>query len=184
MPAYVALLRGINVGGKRPVRMPDLVDCVAAVGHHDVRTYLQSGNVLFTARALRAASAEATLESALVERFGFEIPVVLRSLEQMAQTVAMAPAGHGGPDLRSDVIFVKRPLTAAEAFAQLPPLREGVDSVALGPDAIYFSRVAELASRTRMTKIISMPMYQSMTVRNWNTVTRVHAMLEAMAAGG
>ena len=181
MPAYVALLRGVNVGGHRLIRMPELVDCVSGLGYEDPATYLQSGNVLFTASRSEAASAETAIEEAILDRFGHRVPVVLRSGEQMGRTIAMAPEHHGGPGLRSDVIFLKRPLTAAQAFAQLPPLRDGVDSVAVGPGALYFSRVEELASRTRMTKVMSMPMYQSMTIRNWNTVTRVHALLDAMA---
>lgn len=180
MPAYVALLRGINVGGKNLLRMPALVSCFESIGYSGVRTYLQSGNVLFESRSLKAAAAERRIEAAIADQFGLTVPVVLRSREQMAEIVAHAPADHGDEANRSDVFFIKQPLTAEQAFDQLPELREGVDSVALGPGVIYFSRVAALASRTRITKMMSMPVYQSMTIRNWNTTTRVAALLDSM----
>lgn len=175
--AYVALLRGINVGGRNLIRMPALIECFGALGLSDVRAYLQSGNVLFTSRALTAATAEPLLEEAIAARFGLVVPVVLRSRVEMDAVVAKAPSDHGRADLRSDVMFLKQPLTAKEAFAQLPEPREGVDAVAEGPGVIYFSRVAELAARTRMTKVASLPIYQSMTIRNWNTVTKVQQLL-------
>ena len=105
------------------------------------------------------------------------ILVVLRSCGELAATVAAAPANHGSEDLRSDVFFLKHPLTAEEVYAQLPELRAGVDSVALGPGAIYFSRVAAQVSKTRITRLLSMPVYRQMTVRNWHTTTRLLEML-------
>lgn len=178
MTSYVALLRGINVGGKNLIGMAGLTECLEKAGHRDVRTYLQSGNVLFTADPAAKQVEEAAIERALEERFGFAIPVVLVTREAFAEVVAQAPPDHGSAESRSEVIFVKRPLTAESAFAQLPELRAGVDTVSLGPGVIYFSRLAAQASRTRITKIMAMPMYQQMTIRNWKTVTRLNALLD------
>ena len=80
------------------------------------------------------------------------------------------------------MFFLKHPLTAEATAAQLPELREGVDSVALGPGAIYFSRVAKQASKTRITRLLSMPVYRQMTVRNWRTTTRLLEMLDGASA--
>lgn len=177
--AYVALLRGINVGGKNPVRMTELAGCFEALGERDVRTYIQSGNVLFAHRGPRPR--EEALETALREAFGFDIPVVLRSHEEMAATVAAAPPDHGAPHLRSDAMFLKAPLTADAAFASFPEPRAGVDTVALGPGVIYFSRVAARASQTRLTRVMALPIYRRMTIRNWRTVTKIAEMLDAVA---
>ena len=73
--------------------------------------------------------------------------------------------------MRSDVFFLKGPLTAEEALAHLPELRGGVDSVAPGPGAIYFSRVAAKATKTRIQRFMAMPVFQQMTVRTWRTCT-------------
>jgi uncharacterized protein (DUF1697 family) len=178
MVSYVALLRGINVGGKNLIRMPDLAASFDAAGFTDVRTYIQSGNVLFTADSTNGPDLEDTVQRMLEARFHFPILVVLRSRDELAATIAGAPANHGSDELRSDVFFLKHPLTAEEAYAQLPELREGVDAVAPGPGAIYFSRVAAQASKTRITRLMSMPVYRQMTVRNWRTTTRIFQMLD------
>ena len=178
MPSSVALLRGINVGGKNLIRMPDLAACFRDAGHRDVRTYIQSGNVLFTPDPAAGPELEDALERMLLERFHIPILVVVRSRGELAATIAAAPANHGSEKLRSDVFFLKHPLTAEAVYAQLPELRQGVDSVALGPGAIYFSRVAAQASKTRITRLMSMPVYRQMTVRNWRTTTRILEMLD------
>jgi len=178
MPSSVALLRGINVGGKNLLRMPDLAACFRDAGHRDVRTFIQSGNVLFTPDPAAGPELEDALERMLLERFHIPILVVVRSRGELAATIAAAPANHGSEKLRSDVFFLKHPLTAEAVYAQLPELRQGVDSVALGPGAIYFSRVAAQASKNRITRLMSMPVYRQMTVRNWRTTTRILEMLE------
>lgn len=174
---FVALLRGINVGGNNVIRMPDLAACLVDAGYDDVRTHLQSGNVLFSSKAAQR-DLEGAVERVLEARFGAAIPVVTRSRDELAETIAKAPPDHGSAELRSEVIFVKRPLTAEAAYAALPELREGVDSAALGPGVIYFSRVAALASKTRLTKLMVMPMFQQMTMRSWRTTTRLMALLD------
>lgn len=177
MPSSVALLRGINVGGKNLIRMPDIAACFRDAGYRDVRTYIQSGNVLFTADRATGPELEDAVEQMLEERFEIPILVVVRSRDELAATIAAAPANHGSKELRSDVFFLKHPLTSEAAYAELPELREGVDSVALGPGAIYFSRVVAQASKTRITRLMSMPVFRQMTVRNWRTTTRLFEML-------
>ncbi|MGY4858775.1 DUF1697 domain-containing protein [Cryobacterium sp. AP23] len=187
---FVALLRGINVGGTNLIAMPALAECFREAGYTDARTVAQSGNVLFTAppaaataledTALEDTGLEDTLERMLRVRFGIPLLVVVRSRQELAATVAAAPPDHGSAELRSEVFFLKHPLTVDEAWAQLPQLREGVDAVAKGPDAIYFSRVAARATTTRITRFMSLPVFQRVTVRSWRTTTRL---LEALDRG-
>lgn len=178
MPSSVALLRGINVGGKNLIGMADLAACFRNAGYRDVRTYIQSGNVVFTTDPASGPEVEDAIERMLQERFETPILVVVRSRDEFAATIAAAPANHSSEELRSDVFFLKHPLTAEAAFAELPELRAGVDSVALGPGAIYFSRVAAQASRTRITRLMSMPIFRQMTIRSWRTTTRLLEMLD------
>ncbi|PJJ63790.1 DUF1697 domain-containing protein [Compostimonas suwonensis] len=178
MPSFVALLRGINVGGKNLIGMPELAECFREAGYEDVRTYIQSGNVLFTAGLDDPRRLEQAAERMLEERFGIPILVVIRSRDELAATIAAAPADHGSELLRSDVFFVKHPLTAEEVYAEMPALRDGVDSVAVGPGAIYFSRVAAQATTTRITRLMGMPVFRQMTVRNWRTTTRLLQLLD------
>jgi len=181
MPSSVALLRGINVGGKNLISMADLAACFRDAGYQDVRTYIQSGNVVFTADPATGREVEDAVERMLEKRFEIPILVVIRSRDELAATIAGAPANHGSDELRSDVFFLKDPLAAEAAFAALPELREGVDAVALGPGAIYFSRLAAQAAKTRMTRLIGTPIYRQMTVRNWRTTTRLLQLLDGSA---
>jgi uncharacterized protein (DUF1697 family) len=179
MASFVALLRGINVGGKNLIGMPALAECFRDAGYGDVRTYLQSGNVLLTAPRLETgAELEDALERMLRQRFDVPIPVVARSRDEFAATVAAAPADHGSRERRSEVFFLKHPLTADEVMAEMPELREGVDSVAPGPGAVYFSRLTAQATKTRITRLMSMPIFQRMTVRSWRTTTRLLELLD------
>jgi uncharacterized protein (DUF1697 family) len=90
MSSFVALLRGINVGGKNLVRMPDLAACFRDAGYRDVHTYFQ-GNVLFTADRPGGPELEAAPERMLEERFAIPILVVVRSRDELAATIAAGP---------------------------------------------------------------------------------------------
>src|SRR6478752_2910255 len=127
MARYVALLRGINVGGNNLIRMADLRACLDADGFDDVRTYIQSGNVLFTASG-SSATITTRLERTLSAGFGYEATVALRSARQFRAIVDAAPEGFGvdRQRYRSDVIFLMPPLTPAPATADVPT-RQGVD---------------------------------------------------------
>lgn len=95
MTRYVALLRGINVGGKNVIRMPALKACVEARGLRDVATYIQSGNVMFSAARPDERRLTRMLEDALSKTFAYRSRVVLRSSAQMKAIVDGAPKGFG-----------------------------------------------------------------------------------------
>ena len=180
MNQYVALLRGINVGGNNLIKMIALKACFDALGFDDVRTYIQSGNVLFGAAASDQAVLTKRIEEALSKTFTYESRVVVRSLKQMKGIVARAPKGFGSDPAayRYDVIFLKEPLTAAQAMKSITT-KEGVDQAFAGKGVLYFSRLSSKASQSRLTRIIGLPIYQSMTIRNWNTTTKLLSMMEA-----
>lgn len=184
MARYVALLRGINVGGKNLVRMPALRRWFEAQGFDAVETYIQSGNVLFTTRE-RGAPVVARIEAGLSRQFRYEASVVLRSLAQLRAVVEAAPDGFGAlPALyRYDVIFLKEPLSAAEANADVPA-KSGVDRVVAGAGVLYCSRLVAKASQSRMSRVTALPIYRRMTIRNWNTTTRLLELMERGAAEG
>jgi uncharacterized protein (DUF1697 family) len=175
----VALLRGINVGGRNLIGMPELAASFRDAGYGDVQSYSQSGNVVFTPDGAAGPELEHAIERMLEERFEIPILVIVRSHPQLAATIAAAPADHGSAELRSEVFFLKHPLTADAALAEMPELREGVDSVSGGPGAIYFSRVAARATKTRITRFMALPVFQQMTVRSWRITTRLSELLDA-----
>ena len=178
---YVALLRGINVGGKNLIKMAELRACFEALGFQNVRTYIQSGNVLFGTDEPDQARLTSQIEDALSKTFNYQSRVVVRSDEEMKAIVANAPKGFGSDPAtyRYDVIFLKEPLNAAEAMKSVTT-KEGVDQAFAGDGVLYFSRLISKATQSRLSRIVSMPIYQSMTIRNWNTTTRLLNMLEEM----
>jgi uncharacterized protein (DUF1697 family) len=184
MPRFVALLRGINVGGKNLVPMAALRSWLEAAGFEAVATYIQSGNVLFeTPKPKRGLAA--TVEAEIEARLGRRLVVVVRSHAELAAIVAGAPPGFGGDRGRylDDVVFLREPVRPAAALREVSP-RAGVDEVAAGPGVLYFRRLAARSAESRLNRVASLPVYGSMTIRNWNTTTKLLALLDARAAGG
>lgn len=179
MGRYVVLLRGINVGGKNLIGMPALQSVFEAHGFTDVVTYIQSGNVLISSGE-RGASLVARIEAMLSKAFGYSASVVVLSRAQLRRVVEGAPAGFGtrSDRFRYDVIFLKAALSPTEALERVP-VNPDVDQVAAGPGVVYYSRLIQKASQSRMSRIVALPIYKQMTIRNWNTTTRLLGMMMA-----
>lgn len=180
---YVALLRGINVGGNNPVPMAGLRDAFAELGATDVATYIQSGNVLFDGGADDHDTWVERLEAVLANRFDYHARVTLRSHQELRAIVDGAPPGFGqDPEAyRSDVMFLLGPSTAAEVVAQMRA-REGVDVMTAGDGVVYFERLVARITQTYLTKVVGTPIYREMTIRNWRTTTTLLRMLDERAA--
>jgi uncharacterized protein (DUF1697 family) len=180
---HVALLRGINVGGKNAVPMPALKACFEDAGFDDVKTYIQSGNVVFDAPSSRQAELTRRIEGILQKAFGhYDASVVVRSRSQMRAIVERAPKGFGTEPAtyRYDVVFLKPPLTAKTAIKEVST-KEGVDRIWAGTGVLYMSRLDSRATQSRLNRVASLPIYKSMTIRNWNTTTKLAELLEAKA---
>jgi uncharacterized protein (DUF1697 family) len=175
---YVALLRGINVGGRNIVAMAELRQAFEAAGYNAVSTYIQSGNVLFESDAPRA-SLEGDLEAMLDRRFGVPLVVMLRSHRQLRKVVDEAPDGFGAEPgvYHSDVIFLKAPLSGRRAL-RVVERREGVDQAWPGTGVLYFARVSERRAQSRMNRVVGTPEYQRMTIRSWATTTKLLGLLD------
>jgi uncharacterized protein (DUF1697 family) len=183
MTRYVALLRGINVGGNNLIKMPALKACFEKQGLRDVVTYIASGNVLFTADEPSPEKLASLIEGGVIRTFKCASSVVLRSRKQMREIVGRAPSGFGAqPEkFRYDVIFLKEPLTAAVATKSVQ-LAPGVDEMHAGAGVLYFSRLISQATRSRLGKIAAMPIYKNLTIRNWNTTSALVRMIDEVPA--
>ncbi len=171
---YLALLRGINVGGNNIIKMIELKACFESMGFSDVRTYIQSGNVLFKSGEKDVQRLTKEIEEKLSEKFNYKSVVVIVTHEQLKNAVEKAPKGFGQEPVkyRYDVVFLREPLTSKQAIKEVNG-REGVDKVFAGKDVIYFSRLISDASKSYLAKIITLPIYKFMTIRNWNTTTKL-----------
>ncbi|MGY1690221.1 DUF1697 domain-containing protein [Geodermatophilus sp. SYSU D01105] len=167
---YVVLLRGVNLGRARQMGMPELRETLTARGHGGVRTHLRSGNVVLDS-PLSADELTADVEAALRERFGFEVPVVVRTGTEVADLVAADPLGAVATDpARLLVTFLRRP-PDPERVAALPPADRGEYRV-VGrelllwlPDGIAGTPLASW----RWDTLLGVPG----TSRNWNTVRKL-----------
>ena len=177
---WVALLRGINVGGANVIPMVGLRAAFEAIGFRDVRTYIQSGNVMFRAPVADARRREARIERALSAEFSYAATVVLRSAAQLRAIVRAAPRGFGTAPLefRYDVVFLKASLTAEDVLAAVRT-RDGVDRAWPGEGVVYFSRLISRATQSHLSRIATLPLYKQVTIRNWNTTTRLSRLIEA-----
>ena len=168
---YIVLLRGINVGGKNRVPMAELRDLLSKHGFEDVRTYIQSGNVLLSS-VLEPTSIKQQIETLLIENFKLDsalIKALVLTDTQFRSVIANKPAGFGDQPEKyhSDVIFLMN-IPVEEALKVFKP-REGVDSIWPGIGVIYSQRLSTERTKSRLNKIVGTPAYQSMTIRNWNT---------------
>jgi uncharacterized protein (DUF1697 family) len=175
---YLALLRGVNVGGKNKVPMAELREVAKSMGLDDVATFIASGNLLFRAPRQRAEALAARLETELSARFALNLKVVLQTEAQLRRVVQDAPRGFGAKTDRCDVIFLRNPLTPKRALGVVE-LKEGVDRVWIGPGVLYFSRLAAKSTSSRMARIVGTPEYQDMTIRSWSTTSKLLALVDS-----
>jgi uncharacterized protein (DUF1697 family) len=176
---YLALLRGINVGGKSIIRMADLKECVEALGYGDVSTFIASGNVLFETPERNAAKLESALEQALERRFELPIAVVVRSRAEFGRVVKAIPSDWiGNASLRVNVAFLRRSRDGRALLRELQP-REGVDEVVATRSAIIWATRRDALTRSGLQKLIGSPAYRDLTVRNLNTTLKLNELLSA-----
>ena len=173
---YVALMRGINVGGNNMILMKDLSALFTGVGCSDVRTYIQSGNVVFRASAAVVKGLHAAVERALVTRFGAAVPLVLRSQAELAECARSNPYFTKDADpARLVVMFLDRQPSAAEV-ATLDPARSPPDEFVVRGRDIYL-RCPNGLGRSKLTNAwFDGKLKAVSTGRNWNTVIKLLAM--------
>ncbi|MEJ2292973.1 MAG: DUF1697 domain-containing protein [Deinococcales bacterium] len=176
---WVALLRGINVGGKRKVAMAELVALFEELGARETRTYLQSGNVVFRADAAVAGALPAAVERACESRFGFAVPALLRSAGELQAVLTGNPFHRPGADEKQlHVVFLTEE-PEANAVAALDPNRSSPDAFAVRGREIYL-RLPNGMARTRLTNdYFDRALATTSTVRNWRTVQAVAALVAA-----
>lgn len=174
---YVALLRGVNVGGANKVSSSDLKAAFEAAGMSTVATYINSGNVLFTASEPDRLALAESLRRAVHERTGVEADVQLRREDELTAIVDALPAHWVNDDsMKCDVVFLQSDVDRPELIDELGP-RPGIEDAVYVPGAIIWRVDRKDATRSRLTKIVGTPLYSRVTVRNCNTTRRLLELL-------
>ncbi len=171
---YVALLRGINVGGNNLIKMSELKACIDDAGFYNVRTYIQSGNILFETDESDVVTITRRIEQAITDMFHLTIPVVVMSQSQLEKVIREAPKSWGeSPEWKHNLLFLRTDVDANDALESIGVLKSDIELVVAGEGALYQSILTASFSRSRSGKLASMPIYQQMTIRNYNTATKL-----------
>ena len=180
---FVALLRGVNVGGKNMIAMSSLKASFERMRLRDVATYINSGNVLFKAAEADARKLEKRLEAMLARDHRLECKVVVRSFLEMSRLVESLPATWtGDKEWRYNVIFLRHTIDSEHLVRDLQA-KPDIEEVLYRPGTLLWSAHVRHITRTAMLRLPGQRIYQDMTVRNLNTTRKLHQLMAKMDAG-
>lgn len=177
---YVALLRGINVGGKNKIEMSRLKACFERVGMEAVRTYINSGNVIFSSKSRSPDQLAGVLEQAIEGTFGFPVRVLVRNREMMKRTVEAMPASWVNNEvMRCDVIFLAKEIDRPSIVDEIAYRPEIEDLVYTKGALIWRIDRAEWAQSKVPALTGSTKLYPYLSIRNCNTARKLLSLMEA-----
>lgn len=175
---YVALLRGINVGGKNKIDMKMLKTTFENAGMDDVLTYINSGNIIFTSQETAVTELSHKFEAAILRDFNLQIKVLVRSEVEIKGLINSLPdTWKNDKKMRSDVMFLWEEIDDASLLENLK-IREGIDTVKYIPGAVLWSVDKKNMSKSGLAKIVGTGVYKKMTIRNVNTVRKIYELMQ------
>src|ERR1700738_3600458 len=171
---YVAFLRGVNVGGKSIVSMAAIKEALVALGLSDVRTYINSGNVIFSTQASGVQQLTARIEKALDQHTGMAIKVLVMDHRTLKKMVDAIPRNWvDDKTMRTYVLLLWKELDDRSILDSLPT-KPGVDEIKYTPGAVVWRVDREDVGRSQMNRIVGTPMYKKITVRSANTMRKLN----------
>jgi uncharacterized protein (DUF1697 family) len=175
---YVALLRGINVGGNNKIDMKLLKKTCERLGMKSVVTYINTGNIIFTSNELSHIELSSVLEQGIFEDFGLKIKVVTRSLVDYRKIMDVLPnSWHNDDQMKSDVMFLWDDVDDESVLEQVIT-KPDVDRVFYTAGAIVWSVDRTNQSESGMNKLVGTKLYKQMTVRNVNTARKIYELMQ------
>jgi uncharacterized protein (DUF1697 family) len=176
---FVALLRGINVGGNNKVDMKALKSAFTDAGMTSVSTYINSGNVIFSSRMRNQERLAARLEAAIAQAFGFDIRVLVRSHDNLREVLAALPDDWvTDTEMRCDVLFLWQEVDSPAVLDDVTP-KAGIDDVRYAPGALIWRVDRDKVTRSGLSKMVGSPLYKQTTIRNSNTARKLLALMDA-----
>lgn len=173
MKKYIALLRGINVGGNNKIIMRQLKEAFRQAGFTDAQTYINSGNVIFSSNDSEEAL-QAVCEALILEQFGLRISVAIISAEELSDALDHAPEWWNiSNGAKNNAIFVIQPATAENICTEVGKIKPEYEKVAYYGKVIFWSAPMETFSRTRWSKVSGTKTYQNITIRNATTAIKL-----------
>ncbi|MCI1589735.1 DUF1697 domain-containing protein [Heyndrickxia oleronia] len=176
---YIALLRGINVGGKNKIDMKVLKQTFEKAGMKDVVTYINTGNIIFSSKGKSQTELSRILEDAIHDDFGLQIKVVVRSIDDVRAIINAIPdTWKNDKDMKSDVMFLWYEIDDESILTKLV-IKPIVDTVKYVPGAILWSVDKKNVTQSGMLKIIGSKLYKQVTIRNVNTARKIYELMQA-----
>jgi len=173
MEKYIALLRGINVGGKNKISMPVLKNAFIENGFSDVSTYINSGNVLFFSKSKDKEKLQAECRRIIMEKFGLNIAVMVISAQELSDALDHAPKWWDtDTESKHNAFFVIPPATAESLIESVGDENPEYARVSHYGQVIFWSAPIKTFTRTSWSKAISSKVYYNITVRNSNTTKK------------
>ncbi|MCL4338663.1 DUF1697 domain-containing protein [Patescibacteria group bacterium] len=175
---YIALLRGINVGGKSIIRMPILKAVMEKAGFQNVSTYIQSGNIIFDSKEKNITTIVQKIEKELILSFNIPVSVVVKSHLQLKEIVNNVPTDWKKTNgIRCYIAFVKEPTSEKDVEKEIT-LKEGVDFLKTSEGVLYMTTKLEGITKSGFSKLVSKKIYKKITIRNFNTVKKLLFLIE------
>lgn len=175
---YLALLRGVNVGGKGLIRMSELKECLEKAGFTDVRTYIQSGNVLFAAPKTDTGRLAGKIEAAIEKKFAMKVGVVVFAENEWRAIVHSAPKSWGkNKNWKHNLLALLPGTETADVIEAMGTLKAEIEMVTAGRGVIYQSLSIESFGRTTSGKLSGHSICRRITVRNINTAQKLAELL-------
>ena len=177
MPSYVAMLRGINVSGSKPVKMEALRASFEALGFKNVRTYVQSGNVVFEAKERAAGPLGPKIVARIKRDFGFDVPVLVLGATELSRVVAENPfVAQRGVDLTKLHVTFLAGAPAAAGLKKMEGVSSGRDAFRCLGQIVYLLCPDGYGNTTLSNNAFERALGAAATTRNWKTVTTLAAM--------
>ncbi|MDX2130381.1 MAG: DUF1697 domain-containing protein [Chloroherpetonaceae bacterium] len=175
---YLALLRGINVGGNRIIKMEALRKAAEGCGFLDCQTYIQSGNLIFTTSEKRESVTE-KLQETLRIAFQYDSTLIILPQEEIRSVVEKKPEKFGidGENYKYDVLFLKHGIKAESIFENIP-LNLNVEKAEIRNGVIYFTRNRALETKSALDYLQKKSITHAVTIRNWNTTQKLWEMIQ------
>jgi uncharacterized protein (DUF1697 family) len=179
MPVYISMLRGINVGGHKLIKMEKLRALFEALGFEQVKTYIQSGNVVFKTKKTSTSVLSRRIEENILSHFGFSASVISRSSDEMAQTIARNPfLMESGIDQEKLHVMFLSDAPAPAALKKLSDLTAAPDQCRCLGREIYFYLPNGVSGSVLMKTPVDRILAVVTTTRNWRTVNQLHQMCQ------
>jgi len=177
---FVALLRGVNVGGNNMISMSSLKKSFETIGFTDVLTYINSGNIIFKSKEDDARKLERKIEQMLSRDYELDSKVVVRNFSEMEKLVQSLPGTWTGDSgWRYNVIFLRHTIDSEKILVELE-IKKDIEEVTYCPGALLWSAQVSELNRTNMLKLSSRKMYQDMTIRNLNTTRKLYELMKKL----